>query len=212
MNEFKERGGVRIGRATASWPLATLMVSRDKLEVNAGMIGNLVFRSQDIIAIREEGTLGRGLRISHRVSTYNETVVFSTFGDTGELLRKIERTGFLNNESSLSAVDDAAITKAQASGARPVKTAAWISLVVIWNVCFAYDFISAYNDPSIRLPGVGIVTALSCAFVTCLLLLILEPFRILVLKEGRTLAHVRSFTIFMVVITGILMLSMMLAR
>jgi hypothetical protein len=214
MNDFKERGGVRIGMTTATWPLVTLVVSRDKLEVNAGLIGNLLFRPQDIISIQEERGFGRGLRISHRVRTYRDTVVFLPFGGAQECLRKIERTGFLTNESPLSSTDEAAIVKAQESGARPMKTGAFVALAIVWNFSIGYDLIRVYNDSSVRIPGLGMFTALGTLFITCLLLLILPPFRELVLKEGRTLAHVKAFAIFIMVVTGLmgLMLTMFAVR
>lgn len=40
MDEIKETGGARIGMANATWPFATLTITRDTLELNASIIGN----------------------------------------------------------------------------------------------------------------------------------------------------------------------------
>lgn len=51
MNELKLTGGARIGMANATFPFATLKVNKDRLELNASIVGNIVFQPSDIISI-----------------------------------------------------------------------------------------------------------------------------------------------------------------
>jgi hypothetical protein len=51
MTDIKFTGGARIGMANATWPFASLKVSKDRLDLNATIVGNLVFRPADIISI-----------------------------------------------------------------------------------------------------------------------------------------------------------------
>jgi len=52
MNEnYTLTGGARIGRANATYPFANLFVDKDVLKINSSIVGNLVFKPQDIISI-----------------------------------------------------------------------------------------------------------------------------------------------------------------
>ncbi|MCB0838082.1 MAG: hypothetical protein KDD99_15525, partial [Bacteroidetes bacterium] len=95
--ELKLTGGARIGRMNASFPFANLVVSPRKIELNAGLIGNLVFQPSDIISIDPYvmiPVLGQGIRIHHRVSNYKEKVIFWTFQDPKKVIGQIRETGF----------------------------------------------------------------------------------------------------------------------
>ena len=54
--------------------------------------------------------------------------------------------------------------------------------------------------------GMGVQSALGFVFGTGLLLLISEPFRQLVLKEGRTLNDIKKFIYFLLLISGVMLL------
>ena len=51
IQEVKEKGGARIGMINATWPFATLSVTRNELKLNTSIIGNSSFSPSDIIAI-----------------------------------------------------------------------------------------------------------------------------------------------------------------
>ena len=95
MDEVKETGGARIGMANATWPFATLAVTKDKLVLSASLLGNLIFRPGDIISLEPySGFLSSGIKINHRVPGYKEKVIFWTFTNPNSLIKRIERTGF----------------------------------------------------------------------------------------------------------------------
>lgn len=77
MTEVKETGGARIGKANATWPFATLTVNREKLQLNATILGHLVFKPTDIISIVPySGFMSSGIKINHKVSNYKTNIVF----------------------------------------------------------------------------------------------------------------------------------------
>jgi hypothetical protein len=115
MNEIKLTGGARIGMANATFPFATLKVSKDRLELNASIIGSLVFQPQDIISVETYSQIpiiGQGIKINHRVSNYKQKVIFWTFKNPKEVLNQIKGTGFLNSiNSEISTTDQQIIGK-----------------------------------------------------------------------------------------------------
>jgi hypothetical protein len=85
----------------ATWPFAVLKVSKDRLQLNATILGKLVFKADDIISIEPFGSIpiiGRGIKINHRVNKYNKKVIFWSFENPKTLIDKIKQTGFLSNE------------------------------------------------------------------------------------------------------------------
>jgi hypothetical protein len=95
MDEIKFRGGAKIGKMSDSWPFVTLTASKDKLRLNAPIIGDYVFKPENIITI-EPFTyfLNKGLRIKHNIKEYKENVEFWTFKDPQFILDQIRMIGF----------------------------------------------------------------------------------------------------------------------
>jgi hypothetical protein len=208
MTDIKETGGARIGIANATWPFATLRVTKDKLELNASVIGNLVFAPNDIVSIvPQDGSFGKGLRIIHKVPTYKDNVFFWTFKNPNELLKRIEKTGFLTNNSPLSAKAEDEILYSQSKGGFPIKFNAIIVFGIIWNIFFILNFKNFITGDKQSSPlGTGALIALSFAFMTGVLILTVEPFRKLILKDGRTLNDIKRFVYFMMFISGLMIL------
>ena len=208
---LKETGGARIGMANATWPFATLTVTENLLTLNATILGNLTFKSGDIISIVPYTTiplLGQGIKINHRVYSYSEKVIFWTMKNPKELIRKIEQTGFLSNTNPITPEQELEIAKQQSIGGFPLKRWFAIAALVIWNLSILYDFMGINGKE----PGLGNGARFALAFVfgSGALLLFSEPFRQLVLKEGRTLDHIKKFVIFLMFITGIMLLQLTL--
>lgn len=206
MNDIEETGGAKIGLARATWPFAKLTVNKNVLQLNASVIGNLYFRPSDIVSIEPSSFLsGAGIKINHRVEKYSSKVVFLTSGGS-DLISRIESTCFLHNTDVLPVDVEAEITKYQLEGSFPVKWSAAIVFVVIWNILFLADelgyFGKKYNMPL----GNGARLAIAFAFLFALTLLTSESFRQLVLKKGRTIKDVRSFLLFLMLVTGFMFL------
>ena len=205
MSEIKFTGGARIGMANATWPFARLKVTKDRLDLNATIIGNLVFGPADITSI--EPCPG-GIKINHLVPEYKDKVIFWTSKDPNEVIRQIQQTGFFDNTSRTTTQANSEFIKArQKQGGFPVKVPFAIGVVVIWNILFLTDFIN-YNSEGIPL-GNGAIGALGIVFLSSLLTLVSKDFRKIVLKEGRELKDISRFLFFLMFISGMMMISIL---
>ena len=214
MNELKLTGGARIGMANATWPFATLKVSRNKLELNASIVGNLVFQPSNIKSIEpytQIPLIGQGIKINHNVDLYKEKVIFWTFINPESVISQIKQTGFLSNHQELTSNSILEIQERQKSGGFPIKKSIGIIAVVIWNLLFLIDFIPFFKGKSEGHPiGNGVLTALGLIFSSALLSLISSEFRSLILKDGRTLEDIKKFSIFIMIISGFMFFNFLL--
>jgi len=214
MNELKLTGGARIGMANATWPFATLKVTRNKLELNASIVGNLVFLPSNINSIEpytQIPLIGQGIKINHTVDSYNKKVIFWTFKNPETVINQIKHTGFLSNQQELETNSILEIQERQKSGGFPVKKSIAISAVVIWNLLFLIDFIPFFQGESEGLPiGNGVLTALGLLCSSALLSLISSDFRRLILKDGRTLEDIKKVSIFIMIVSGFMLFNFIL--
>ena len=210
MTEVKETGGARIGLANATWPFATLIVNNDELRLSAGIIGSVRFKAGDIISIVPYlGFLSKGIKINHKIPSYPSHIVFWTFSNPKELVKKIDQTGFLSNEIPMSKEMENNFAKLQSQGRFPIKTSAAIFIVVIWNILFLTDFRNFSFPPKTMeglFPGYGVQFALGFMLLTCILLLVFEPVRRLILKDGHTIGEIRNFIFLIMLICGLMLI------
>lgn len=215
MKILKLTGGARVGMANASFPFATLKVTKDCLEINASIVGNLVFKATDIISIEPYTTLplvGQGIKINHNVSTYKERVIFWTFKDPKSVIDQIYKTGFFNQTSETVTAIDRSIRASQAQGGFPVKRSVAIVAIVLWNLLFLSDIIPfVLKGGEGVFIGSGVLIALGLLFFSAVLLLISHDFRRLVLKEGRTLEDIKKFAILLAFVSGFMWFNFSLA-
>lgn len=200
--------------ANATWPFATLNVTKERLDLNAAIFGNLVFKPEDVISIEPYSMIpiiGQGIKINHRISKYKDKVIFWTFKNPNEVIRQIKQTGFLDNPSgSFDKSDSKFIAERQKQGGFPVKMPIAITLLVIWNVLFIMDFVSSTRSDLNGFPlGIGAISALGLVFLSCLITLISKRFRKLVLKEGRELKDISMFLYFLMFTSGFMMLTLL---
>ncbi|MDN5289266.1 MAG: hypothetical protein JWR38_5540 [Mucilaginibacter sp.] len=206
MYEIKETGGAKIGMAHASWPFATLKVTRDKLELNASIIGNLQFRPTDVISIEPCGQIFKnGIKINHLVKAYNSQVIFTT-SNPGGLIHQIEQTGFLSNKDPLPAHLDMEIIAAQSKGGFPIKTPVAIAIVIIWNILILSNFFPFFKAGAKGFPFLGAQLALGFILMLSVALIVSEPVRNIVLKEGRTLKDIKTFVYFLMFLSAIMLI------
>ena len=211
MDEIKKTGGARIGMMNATWPFATLKVNENNLELNATILGKLVFTPQDIISIEPYGlipVLGQGIKINHRVKSYNSKVIFWTMGNPRDLIKKIEGIGFLGNSSPMSEDLQIEINQTQNRGGFPIKTQAAILIVVVWNLLLSIDLYKLFTERVEGSPlGLGAKLAIGFIFITSILLLFTKFARKFILKEGREIDDIRKFIYFLMFICGFLFIN-----
>jgi len=200
--------------ANATWPFATLKVSRNKLELNASIVGNLDFQPSNIKSIEpytQIPIIGQGIKINHNVVSYKEKVIFWTFKNPESVINQIKQTGFLSNQQEIGTNSISEIQERQKRGGFPIKKSIAIGAVVIWNLLFLIDFIPFFQGRSEGLPiGKGILTALGILSSSAFLSLISSDFRRIILKEGRTLEDIKKFSIFIMIISGFMFINFLM--
>ncbi|WP_293304968.1 hypothetical protein [Pedobacter sp. UBA5917] len=206
MNQFEETGGVRIGGFKATWPFGTLKVSEFKLELHASIKGKFVFKRSDIISIQPiTSIIGSSIRINHRVEKYNKDIVFTFLGNAEERMTEIAKTGFLNNTVPTPDYIDQEISLQQQQAGFPIKIPVAIGVVVIWNLLILMDISNIFHTrKEAGMFGIGTGIALAFIFLGCLLLLISDFVRQLILKNGNDITSIRPFLLF----TGFIVLVM----
>lgn len=202
MTELNITGGARIGWANAQWPFATLSVTKDKMELNSSILGNLVFKPADIISIEigDVTLFKKGIQINHRVDNYSAKVLFSASDGPDVLYKKIHDTGFLTNKGPIPPETAMEIEAMQASGTFPFRTPAIIAIILIWNICCLATFFNIYKESARPGSFSGIAVPLGFMLLTCVLLLTAQPVRSLLLKEGRTVEHIKKAAYFIIAI------------
>jgi len=203
--EFELTGGATYGLMNATWPFATLRVNKNELELNISLLGNLHFRPEDMVSITTSGMsfFSSGIRIIHKVKGYYSTVIFNSFTNADSILRQIQQTGFLDNKERLPVYEDTTITAMQEKGGFAMKIPAAITIVVIWNLLFLPNFVHTFQNN--KVPFIGMNLGLCFMLLLSLTLLISEPVRDLVLKEGRTLKHIKTFVLFMALLSTLML-------
>lgn len=200
--------------ANATFPFATLKVNKDRLELNASIVGNLTFQPSDIVSVEPYTMipllgLGQGIKINHKVSTYKKRVIFWTLKDPNTVVRQIQETGFLSNDHQKNQNVDRTIIEKQTKGGFPVKKEFAIGTIVVWNLLFLTDIIPFFlGNRKGFLIGNGILTAFGLLFLTALFSLISSDFRRLILKDGRELNDIKKFAIFAMIISGFMLLQL----
>ena len=215
MNEtYTLTGGARIGSANATYPFANLFVDKDVLKINASIVGNLIFQPQDIISIEPYKMipiLGHGIKINHRIENYNPKVIFWTFRDPNFVINEIKKVGFLDNINNNISFSDTEIIKRQVQGGFPIKKPVAIIIVVLWNILFLSDHLPFFlNNQKERMPMEnGAQIAIGLLLATSILTLISTSFRKLILKEGRDFNDVKKFIYFIILISGMMIVSIL---
>jgi hypothetical protein len=98
------------------------------------------------------------------------------------------------------------IVAAQSKGGFAMKTSAAIIIVVIWNVLLLPGFYGTFlkNEPPHF--GLGMRLALGFMLTLSILLILSEPVRRLILKEGRDLDDIKRFAYFMILLSSLMLI------
>lgn len=216
MERFEITGGARIGIANASWPFATLKVSKEKLEVNASIVGNLVFGPNDVVSIKPYTVLpliGQGIKINHRVDSYNQNVIFWTFKDPLVVINQIMQVGFLNKSYDDNLIDEPSVIEQQQKGGFPIKKSVAIGIIVVWNMLLLLDVVRfVTSDGKGTILGVGAIAAVWGILFMTVLSLLSKGFSKLILKEGRSASDINKFLYLLIFICCFILFQMFLFR
>jgi len=102
---FTTIGGARVGWVNASWPLAKLSATPDKLTLSIRLLGTYSFAPDQVSAIEKYvriPVLISGIRIHHCNNDCPSRVIFWCLGNLDAVLQGIHDAGFLPTASSLA--------------------------------------------------------------------------------------------------------------
>jgi hypothetical protein len=206
MDELKETGGAEIGMFRMTWPFAKLTVNKDLLKLSCSIAGTFYFTPADIISIEPYGLLFKtGIKINHTVGKYNPKIIFTSTRGT-QLINQIKQTGFLDNKSSVPTEVINEIYTSRKSGAFPLKIPAVIIIVVIWNVLGLSDWLGYFKNKNNFTFGHGTQLALGFMLITSILVLVNQPVRKLIMKEGRSVDDIKPFLYLIIFVTSFMFL------
>lgn len=205
MTRIKITGGAKIGLGGALWPFVSLIISPNRLDLHASILGSFSFAPSDIMSIEPvSGFFGNGIRIHHKVSNYKKRIEFQTSKDPVQIINKIQQSGFLDNKTSNVQSE---IREKQQQGSFSIRILAFVLIVAIWNILFFFDFINYVNSGANAIPlGHGAIMAAAFLFFTAFSTNFIPGFRKYILKEGRDIAEIRTFLYFMMFGTGMMII------
>ena len=140
---LKINGGVKIGMANVTRPLGSLTVTKNRLDINGGLFGNLSFLPGDIIALKpynDNSLLGNNIQIVHNIPNYKRDVYFNTRKDPQTIVNQITTTGFFDTIAIDSTIEKT-VRERQKQGALPIKRLWLIITGLVWNIGILTDII-----------------------------------------------------------------------
>jgi hypothetical protein len=107
MNNIVCAGAAKIGFTKVGYPLVTLKVSKDQLEIDAPFYGNVVFLPKDIVSIELIPALFRkSIKITHIHKDMPSILIYWSLEESSEsIVRKIKEIGLME-QIEHAATDD----------------------------------------------------------------------------------------------------------
>jgi hypothetical protein len=192
--EILFRGGSRIGWVNASWPLARLSLSTDRLTISG--MGNVEFTPSQVVSFERYGSiplLASGIRINHNRLDCPEAVVFWCMGSREAVFSAIAHSGFHPSGLAISRV-----------GGFPVRWSVVIAFVVMWNALFLLDNPFGSVQPHTLGPFSLIALLLAFGFVTAIQKS--AWLQQVVMRSGHQVGEIKSFLLLLQVVSGFLSL------
>lgn len=182
----------------ATWPLAQLLATTDRLTISIRLLGTYKFTPEQVSAVERYSVipvLGWGVQIRHCRLDCPQRVIFWCLGSPDTLLRGIRDAGFLPAASSSE------IPQARGFAMRwpPI-----IVAVVIWNALILLDLSRSGGAPP--LPGPFAVVALLFVFALSVGTLKSARLQRLVLKPGRSVGEIRPILRLLAFVSGTLVI------
>src|SRR5262245_12783366 len=173
-HSFTKTGGAQIGWVNASWPLARLGATSDRLTIEVSLLGSYTFTPEQVSAVERYvliPVLAWGVRIRHRAPNCPERIIFWSLGDPDSVLRGIRDTGF---------VPAALVSISPVRRGIPVRWSAIIGAIIVWNALFTLLFIGGgHRGPT---PNWLMVVPLFAAFGLSVATLISPSLQRLIMK------------------------------
>jgi len=182
-NPFRATGGARVGWSNASWPLAQLSASPDKLTISIRILGTYSFAPDQVIAIARYvmiPVVAWGIQVHHCRTDYPRRVIFWCLGTPDKILRGIRDSGFRPTALGSAAPQRRGIA---------MRWSAILITVAIWNALFFLDF--GRFGRGRGEPGPLVLAPLLFAVALSLGTLRSTRLQRIILKPGRSVGEIR---------------------
>lgn len=194
-DRFTKCGGAQLGWVNASWPLARLFATPEKLTIAIRLLGTYSFTPDEVSSVERYvwiPLLASGIRIRHHCPNCPQRVIFWSHGDPEEVVRGIRDSGFVPKTSAID----------PAKRPIPIRWSAIIGAILVWNGLFLLP--SAWGQAASPTAGWLDISPLFAAFGLAIGTLRFGALQRLILKPGRMVGEIRPFLRLLVVISGIL--------
>ncbi|MGB7196087.1 MAG: hypothetical protein WBD81_21745 [Collimonas pratensis] len=194
MEKISFTGGSMVGWMNASWPLAKLTVSSDRILLSS--FGKYEFTPEQVVSIEPFGAipvLASGIRINHNRPDYPGQIVFWCVGGRKKVLASLDNFGF----------HPQGIAGQRPSGFA-FRWSAILAFLVIWNALFLFGM-SSHNDLHDG-PGPLELIALLSVFVFSTALQKSAALQKFTLQDGHHIGEIKHFLQFVQLLTGVLFL------
>ncbi len=190
---FTATGGASLGWTNATWPLAQLSATPDKLTISIRLLGTYSFAPDQVSAVERYviiPVLGWGIRIHHCNADCPKRVIFWCLGSPNAVLEGIRGSGFLPLASISASPERHGIA---------MRWSAIVIAVVVWN---ALIFLGSGHTAH---PGPFILAPLLFAFALTIGTLMSPKLQRIILKPGRSVGEIRPFLRLLAFISGFLL-------
>ncbi len=184
------KGGIRTGCFSTTWPFAQLSVAPGQLVLKVLRSEEFSFFPGQVVCIDPIAGLPfvqRGIRITHTVRKYPETVVFLCLGDPDDLIARIRAEGF-HPQGAREAMPER-------THDFPVTGKAIAAAIAVWNIPLLFS----------RL-GVASLFGAALLFAGSLVIRRSDRLQSFVLKPGRNLDEIGDVLLTVRWLTALLML------
>jgi len=194
---FTITGGARVGWTNATWPLAQLSATPDRLTIAIRLLGTYSFAPDQVSAVEKYvmiPVLGWGIRVHHCNPDCPQRIIFWCLGNPDTVLHGIRDSGFTPAASSF--------TLPQRRGLA-LRWSAIIIVVAIWNAFFFLDAGHSGRVPSH--PGPLVLAPLLFIFALSVGTLISPKLQRLILKPDRNVGEIRPILGLLAFISGLML-------
>jgi hypothetical protein len=193
---FTRTGGAQIGWVNASWPLARLSATPERLTIKARIVGDYSFTPTQVSAVERYVLipfLAWGVRIRHQVPDYPQRVIFWCLGDPEAVVQGIRNAGFASTGPE---PDDAR------SAGIPVRWSAVIGGIALWNLLFILPFLGQPHGGSpagwrVLFPLYAVLGFIMAARKSA-------GFQRMIMKPGRSIGEIKPFLRLLAFVCGLL--------
>src|SRR5579872_6092973 len=124
---FTKTGGAHVGGINASWPLARISATSDKLTLGVRILGTYTFTPEQVSAVERYvrfPVIAWGIRVRHHVPDYPQRIIFWSLAGPEPVLNGIRDSEF---------IPTALASTFPVRQGIPMRWSAIVAAIILWN-------------------------------------------------------------------------------